>query len=85
MCTSHDLKQFASDCGYNRGPFVWNQLKRVQLIAELDAIFAHLYKLTQDDYEYILSTFRIQFPGTEDYALYLKKYDEMKSLMEEIK
>ena len=81
--TSHNLRPFAEDCGYDRDPFPWNPERREELIAELDGIFAHLYRINREDYEYILGTFPIYFPDPDDYQLHLQKYDEMKSLVEE--
>ena len=41
-------------------PFVWNEERRLQLRAKLDAVFFHLYGVTdRDDVRYIYSTFPI--------------------------
>ena len=40
-------------------PFRWDEERRAQIRAELDAIFAHLYGLTRDEFAYILDTFPI--------------------------
>jgi len=40
-------------------PFKWDEERRAQIRAELDAIFAHLYGLTRDEFAYILDTFPI--------------------------
>ena len=56
---SNDLKKFAEDLGYNREPFEWEPESRASLQAELDAIFAHLYKLNKNDLNYILDTFNV--------------------------
>ena len=55
--TAVDLKPFASDLGDVGQPFVWAQLRRRQLIAELDACFLHVFGIDRKDAEYVLSTF----------------------------
>lgn len=41
--TAEDLRLFAEDMGYDGEPFVWDEERRFQLRAELDAAFFHLY------------------------------------------
>lgn len=41
--TAWDLEPFAHDCGYDGPPFRWEEERRFQLRAELDAAFFHLY------------------------------------------
>ena len=57
--TAHDLAPFARDLGYDGPPFIWNEEERRHLRARLDALYFHLYGITRDDAEYILSTFPI--------------------------
>ena len=57
--TAHDLEPFARDLGYDRPPFIWNAEERRHLRARLDALYFHLYDLSREDAEYILSTFPI--------------------------
>jgi hypothetical protein len=52
VCTSDDLNELASALGIAPSP--WNEKDRVQLRAELDAYYAHLYGLTRDELRYIL-------------------------------
>lgn len=52
--TSHDLKLWAEDLGYDGEPFPWNPDGRAVLRAELDAYYARLYGLTRDELRYIL-------------------------------
>lgn len=52
--TSHDLKPWAEDLGYNGEPFSWNSERRALLRAELDAYYAKLYSLTRDELRYVL-------------------------------
>ncbi len=63
--TAHDMAPFARDMGYVdengmvKPPFVWDEEDRAHRIARLDALFMYLYGLSEDDAEYILSTFPI--------------------------
>ncbi|MEN6545261.1 MAG: hypothetical protein ABFE07_04400, partial [Armatimonadia bacterium] len=57
--TAWDIKAFAEDMGYAGPPFVWDEERRAQLRAQLDALYFQLYGLTREDAEYILSTFPI--------------------------
>lgn len=64
--TAHDMAPFAYDMGYidEDGavlpPFIWNDARRLSLRAKLDALFFHLYGVTdREDVRYIYSTFPI--------------------------
>ena len=57
--TSNDMIPFARDLGYNGPPFIWDEEERRHLRARLDALYFHLYGLSRDDAEYVLSTFPI--------------------------
>ena len=64
--TAHDLEPFARDMGYVddagtvKSPFTWDRERRLILRAKLDAVFFHLYGITdRDDIRYIYSTFPI--------------------------
>lgn len=79
--TSHDMAPFARDMGYVDGegnvlpPFVWDEDRRLRLRAKLDAIFFHLYRITdRDDVRYIYSTFPIvERQETEAHGRYLSR------------
>ena len=58
--TSHDLEPFARDLGYEGPPFAWDEERRQRLKCELDAIFAHMYKLQRSELEWILDA---EHPG----------------------
>ena len=45
--------------GWPRPPFTWDAARRSQLRAELDALYAHLYGLSQKELAYIMETFPI--------------------------
>ncbi len=64
--TAHDMAPFAHDLGHvdERGavrpPFPWDEDRRVHVRAKLDALFFHLYGVTErDDVRYVWSTFPI--------------------------
>ena len=52
--TSHSLAPFARDLGYDGPPFAWDEDRRAQLRADLDAFYTRAYGLTRDDLRYIL-------------------------------
>ena len=63
--TAHDMAPFARDMGCVsadgsvKPPFVWDVDDRTHRMARLDAIFMKLYGLSEDDADYVLSTFPI--------------------------
>ena len=64
--TAHDMVPFARDMGHVDAagdvlpPFVWDEERRLFLRAKLDAVFFHLYGVTdRDDARYVYSTFPI--------------------------
>lgn len=64
--TSHDMAPFARDMGYIdssgnvRPPFVWDENRRMHLKAKLDAIYFHLYGVTdRGDVRHVYSAFPI--------------------------
>lgn len=52
--TSHSMAPFARDLGYEGPPFAWDEERRAQLRAELDAWYALAYGLTRDELRYVL-------------------------------
>ena len=64
--TAHDMASFACDMGHiddtggAKPPFCWDEERRLYLRAKLDAVFFHLYGITdRDDIRHIYSTFPI--------------------------
>jgi hypothetical protein len=52
--TSHSMRLWAEDLGHWGVPFAWDEIRRAECRAELDAFFARKYGLTRDDLRYIL-------------------------------
>lgn len=52
--TSNSLAPLAEELGYDGPPFLWNEERRAQLRAELDAWYALAYGLTRDELRYVL-------------------------------
>lgn len=55
-CIGKEFDELADEIGIQRGG-VTNQQERWKIQGEIDAIVAYVYDLTQDEFEYILSTF----------------------------
>ena len=76
--TAHDMAPFARDLGYVdesgavKPPFRWDVERRLRLRAKLDAVFFHLYGVTdRDDVRYVYSTFPIvERQETKEYGRY---------------
>lgn len=57
---SHAVKPWAEDLGYFGQPFTWNEDRRAQLRAELDAFFAKKYGLTGEELRYVLDPGKVK-------------------------
>jgi hypothetical protein len=69
---------------FPRPPFTWDEARRSQLRAELDALYAHLYGLSREELAYILETFPIvkrkdeaQYGEYRTKRLVLEAYEEL--------
>jgi hypothetical protein len=60
--TAWDMKPFAEDLGYDGPPFQWDSERRAVLQSELDAYFARLYGLTDEELRYILDPTDVMGP-----------------------
>ncbi len=60
--TSHSLAPFARDLGHDGPPFAWDEGRRAQLRADLDAFYARAYGLTRDELRYILDPADVKGP-----------------------
>ncbi len=70
ICTTPEFDDLAKTVGlgsHKKG--VTDLKKRAQLRAELDAMVAHLYGLTSDEFEHILGTFPIVKEEVKEAAL----------------
>ncbi|MBM7437661.1 Eco57I restriction-modification methylase domain-containing protein [Streptomyces sp. HB132] len=63
VCTTRDMTPLARDLGDTGAPFQWDEARRTQIRAELDAYFFHLYEISRDDADYILETFQTEPKG----------------------
>ncbi len=74
--TSHAMAPFARDLGFTGPPFGWDDARRAQLRAELDAWYARAYGLTRDQLRYILDPADVMGPDypSETFRV-LKKND----------
>ena len=62
--TAYDMTPLARDLGDEGEPFRWDENRRAQLRAELDAFFFRLYGIDdRDDVDYILETFQTETGG----------------------
>ncbi len=57
--TAWDLRPWAIELGYHGEPFIWDEQRREQLRAELDACFFHLYGYSRDQVEHAMESFPI--------------------------
>jgi hypothetical protein len=75
--TSHSMKQFAEDLGFDGPPFCWDEGRRALLRAELDAKMAKLYDLTRDQLRYILDPAEIYGPNYPSETFRVLKKNEL--------
>ncbi len=79
---SHSMATFARDLEYDGPPFSWNEDRRAQLRAELDAWYARSYGLTRDELRYVLDPGEVMgeiYPSETFRGL---KYNEMRKFGE---
>ena len=55
--TAWDMEAFARDLGDDGPPFLWDQQRRTEIRAELDAAYFHLYALGRDEVEHVMDSF----------------------------
>ena len=83
--TSYSMRPLAEALGYTGEPFPWDEDRRAQLKAELDAYYAKLYSLTREELAYILDPTTkyptdcptVTFPTLQNNEL--KKYGEYRT------
>ncbi|MFF4480239.1 Eco57I restriction-modification methylase domain-containing protein [Streptomyces sp. NPDC001520] len=64
--TTNDMVPLARDLSDAGGPFRWDETRRAQIRAELDAYFFHLYGISRDDAHYILESFQSESGGLKN-------------------
>ncbi|MER6141528.1 DNA methyltransferase [Streptomyces sparsogenes] len=64
--TAYDMTPLARDLGDEGEPFQWDEERRAQLRAELDAYFFHLYGISGEDTDYILESFQSESGGLKN-------------------
>ncbi|MFC8875432.1 Eco57I restriction-modification methylase domain-containing protein [Streptomyces ardesiacus] len=74
---SWDMEPLAKDLGDTGAPFIWNDDRRAQLRAELDAYFLHLYGVNREDADYILESFQTENGGLKNNEI--AKYGEYRT------
>jgi hypothetical protein len=80
--TTHDLKPWAEDLGYDGPPFRFDPERRSLLRAELDAFYAHLYGLNRDDLRYILDPADVMGPDYPSETFRVLKTNELRQFGE---
>ncbi|MFJ9242933.1 Eco57I restriction-modification methylase domain-containing protein [Streptomyces sp. NPDC101776] len=75
--TAWEMESLAADLGDTRAPFVWNEDRRAQLRAELDAYFFHLYGISAQETDYILESFQTENGGLKHSDI--SKYGEYRT------
>jgi len=80
--TSHDLKPWAQDHGYDGPPFRFDPDRRALLRAELDAYYAHLYGLSRDELRYILDPADLMGPDYPSETFRVLKTNELRQFAE---
>ncbi|UYQ65612.1 Eco57I restriction-modification methylase domain-containing protein [Streptomyces peucetius] len=72
-----EMEPLALDLGDTDAPFTWNEDRRAQLRAELDAYFFHLYGVSREDADYILESFQTENGGLKNNEI--GKYGEFRT------
>lgn len=80
--TTYDLKDWAADLGYHGAPFAWDEERRAEIRAELDAYYARLYGLERDELRYILDPAEVMGEDYPSETFRVLKNREMKTFGE---
>jgi hypothetical protein len=76
--TSHSLAPFARDLGHDGPPFAWDEDRRADLRADLDAFYARAYGLDRDELRYILDPADVKGPDYPSETFRVLKEKEIK-------
>jgi len=77
--TSQSLAPFARDLGHDGSPFVWDEDRRADLRADLDAFYARAYGLTRDELRYILDPADVKGPDYPSETFRVLKEKEIRT------
>jgi Eco57I restriction-modification methylase len=77
--TSQSLAPFARDLGHDGPPFVWDEERRADLRADLDAFYARAYGLTRDELRYILDPADVKGPDYPSETFRVLKEKEIRT------
>ncbi|MGK3119294.1 N-6 DNA methylase [Pseudomonas corrugata] len=80
--SDHELSAWAKDLGYVGQPFTWNEPRRAQLRAELDAYYAKLYSITREELRYILDPVDVMGADYPSETFRVLKNNEIKAFGE---
>jgi hypothetical protein len=75
--TSHSMRPFGRDLGYDGPPFIWEEGRRAQLRAELDAWYARAYGLTREELRYVLDPADVKGPDYPSETFRVLKKNEI--------
>jgi hypothetical protein len=76
--TSHSMAPLARDLQYDGPPFAWNEDRRAQLRAELDAWYARAYGLSRNELRYILDPADVKGPDYPSETFRVLKTNEIR-------
>jgi hypothetical protein len=80
--TSHSIAPFGRDLGFDGPPFVWDEDRRAQLRAELDAWYARAYGVTRDELRFILDPADVKGANYPSETFRVLKTNEIRRLGE---
>ena len=80
--TSHALRSWAEDLGYEGQPIVFDPERRALLRGELDAYYARLYGLSRDELRYVLDPADVMGPDYPSETFRVLKNNEIREFGE---
>jgi len=83
--TANDLDAWGDDLGFQSEPYDWDSERRMELRAELDGLFFHLYGLTENNMEHIIDSFgALRRRGNGDFEYKTQVLEAYRSLADKI-
>jgi len=80
--TSHAMAPFARDLGHSGPPFAWDENRRANLRADLDAFYARAYGLDRDELRFILDPADVKGPNYPSETFRVLKEKEVRQFGE---